>query len=228
MYAQKIVTRLSCSCLVLALVLSALGCDPASAKKELQFGSIALFVTHEDRSPYPGLVVRVAGTSLEATTDAQGRVRFEGLPAGETVSLVYSQSFEVQDREQGVVAGEMILEDAASVTVPEGEVQLSAQVKAGLQPGAVCNTTPWAIVGVTTGSDLAPFIAKGSVGKHGPCSCRASATAPLGAPPCPGTTVFGAGAPPAPQAWAVTSDTCLSDAPNCDGPVRSATAMVFK
>ncbi len=226
MYIQ-LVNTLSRFGFVLACVLSVVGCDPSGAKRGQQFGSILLSVTHEDGSPYAGLVVRLAGTSLESATDAEGNARFEGLPAGERVSLVYSQPFSVQDRERGVVGSEMLLEDAASVTVPEGEVQLHAQVKAKLQP-AGCNTMPWAMMGVTTGSDLAPFIAKGSVGKYGPCSCKASATAPLGVPACPGTTIFAAGAAPAPQAWSVTSDTCLGDAPNCAAPIRSATADVFK
>ncbi len=141
-----------------------------------------------DGSPYAGLVVRVAGKSLEAVTDAQGKVRFEGLPAGQKVSLVYSQPFSVHDREHRVVASEMLLEDAASVTIPKGEVQLSAQVKAGLHAGAGCNTTPWAFVSVTTGSDLAPFIAKGSTGPA-PAERLRRPTLVLSLAPVPSSTV---------------------------------------
>ncbi len=218
---------------VLFLVGSQAQADAARATKRCPLGpvgGIVLKVTDSAGAPYDGLSVRLDGTKRRLTTDARGLVHFKKVPAG-PASLSYEQPFVTTDGHGNQIPARMRLENAVLVMVKRGEtVQLSSQVEAQadvLVAPRQCGTTPWAIVGITEGG-LAPFVAKGSVGKVGPCACQGFADDPLGDPACPGTTVYGASAAPPAQLWSVISETCLGDVPACPLPIEAIQASVFK
>jgi hypothetical protein len=189
-------------------------------------GSIQVSVHDSHGAPKQGMVVRLEGTDRSATVGPSGVVVFMDVAPG-LAFLTFAQPFAVQETSGDLVVDEMALDSVGQVQIiPSVTSSLQATVAAVAEAGpvAVCESTPWAIMGVIQGG-IAPYVAAGRVGVHGACPCTATATPPLNIPPCPGTTVFAAGAPPPPQIWTVTSTTCLGGA-GCVLPNKTATATV--
>ncbi|GIV60476.1 MAG: hypothetical protein KatS3mg043_1565 [Rhodothermaceae bacterium] len=124
-------SRRSVPALWLCLCLAA----PAAA----QTGTIRGTVQDADAQPLPGVHVVVAGTPRGTATDAAGRYRLEGLPAGEHLLAVSAVGFRRAERTVRLAPGDtltvnFVLEE---VVLQSGEVVVTASRRAQLS-----NTAP--------------------------------------------------------------------------------------
>jgi len=92
---------------------------PGPAEPEVEVtptGALAGRVTNHKDAPLAGVLVSVAGTDLEATTDADGRWEIEAIPAGPIKLILFHDDFERVVEEVDVAADERT--SFAAILVP--------------------------------------------------------------------------------------------------------------
>ena len=111
-----------------ALVL-ATGLGPVAAYAQAQGAVEGQVVEAEAGTPLPGANVAVEGTALGTSTDADGRFRLEGVPAGPQTLLVSFVGYEADSALVGVPGGGTASQDfrLASAVLESGEVIVTGQ-----------------------------------------------------------------------------------------------------